>query len=104
MNLRNYQAECLEKKIKEEQEQLRLEEINLFNADLNNITGVSSLDWFFTEIYKKDIAIISVKSDIDIFIFKLNGTFVAFKYTKLPEFKYKIEQVSENDNLKELVE
>lgn len=93
-----------QKKIEEEQERLRLEEINLFNANLSNISSISSLDWFFTEVYKKDVAILSINGESDIFVFKTNGIFVAYKYTKLADYKYILEEIQEDKNLKELIE
>lgn len=87
------------------EQELILKEISLFNETVQNISGVSSLHWFFTDINKKEVAILSINGNIDYYIFKIDDDeFIWFKRTQGENYTYELEEVERSNNLKELVD
>lgn len=86
------------------EQELILKEISLFNETVQNISGVSSLHWFFTDINKKEVAILSINGNVDYYIFKMGEEFVWLKRTQGENYTYKLEEIERSNNLKELVD
>ena len=86
------------------EQELILKEISLFNETVQNISGVSSLHWFFTDINKKEVAILSINGNVDYYIFKMGEEFVCLKRTQGENYTYKLEEIERSNNLKELVD
>lgn len=91
--------------LEEQEEKLRLEEINLFNKSIFNIKNKSNLDWFYNTINDKyNISILSANPSIDFYIVQADDTYISYKFTKLENYKTKLEELEKNDNLLELLE
>lgn len=115
---RNERLEREEKELKEKKEKERLErleaerleqelilkEISLFNETVQNISGVSNLHWFFTDINKKEVAILSINGNVDYYITKIDDDFVWFKRTQGENYTHELEEIERSNNLKELAD
>lgn len=93
-----------QKRLDEELERIRLEEIDLFNRNIFNITETSSYDWFFNTINNKTIAILSTAPDRSIFIVKNNEKFIVYNYKKEKGIKYTLDILLEDTDLKDAIE
>lgn len=99
-----------EKREKERIERERIEaellqkEIDLFNENLENIYSVSNLHWFFTDIKKLEIAILSVSAKEDYYIYKEDQEFICYRRKMKEGFKYDLDEIDRSNSLKELVE
>lgn len=90
--------------LEELEEKLRIEEINLFNKSIFNISDKSNLDWFYNTINNYNISILSANPSIDFYIVQTDDTYISYKFTKLENYKTKLEELEKNDNLLELLE
>lgn len=95
-----------QRKIDEEIERLRLEEINLFNKNIFNITEISTYDWFFNTVNNKSIAILSIAPDRSIFIVKNDEKFNVYDYKSKnkKDFEYSLEEIIEDTDLTDVIE
>lgn len=94
-----------QKRIEEEQERIRMEEVQLFNNSLSNVLYNSNLDWFKTFVSGQEVIILSVKNDLDYIItYGEEKDLNCYTYKKLENYKYEFELLETNDNLIELME
>ena len=84
-------------------EKMRQKEIDLFNETVENISQISTLHWFYTDIKGVEVAILSQDSKIDHYIVNLENEFRWYKRTQLEGWEHKLELIDENTDLKELV-
>ncbi|BCZ47600.1 hypothetical protein psyc5s11_36670 [Clostridium gelidum] len=97
-----------QKGIEEEEERLRLQEIELFNSRVDNILSSSTFDWFMGSFkynnQYEDVAILSANSNIDHYVIKIDGEFQAFEYTRLKGYDFNLELIESNKDLLELMQ
>ncbi|MDU1566434.1 MAG: DEAD/DEAH box helicase [Clostridium sp.] len=93
-----------QKRLDEELERIKLEEIDLFNRNIYNITEISSYDWFFNTVNNKSVAILSITPDRSIFIVKNDEKFIVYDYKKIKSFEYNLEELFEDSDLKEVID
>ncbi|NRU52499.1 DEAD/DEAH box helicase [Clostridium beijerinckii] len=93
-----------QKRLEEEQERIRMEEIQLFNNSLSNVLYNSSLDWFKTFVSGQEVIVLSAKSDLDYVITHgEDNELECYKYKKLDGYKYEFELIEESNDLFELM-
>ena len=93
-----------QKKLEEEQERIRMEEIQLFNNSLSNVLYDSSLDWFKTFVSGQEVIVLSAKSDLDYVITHgEDNELECYKYKKLEGYKYEFELFDMSNDLFELM-
>ena len=93
-----------EEMLRLEAERIRLEEIDLLNKSIYSVQEISNLDWFYNTINNHNIAILSANPSIDFYIVQTDDVYISYKFTKLENYKSKIEELEKNDNLLELLE
>ena len=108
------EEERIAKAIAEEQERLRIEmeEINLFNRDMFNITKNSTMDWFYNTITKNGIeykvAILTGSMHKDYYVIKVSAKeFKVYEVSNLKTpkgYKNIMREVAEYDSLKDAYE
>lgn len=93
-----------QRSIEEEQERLRLEEIDLFNSNVLNVFEYSNLDWFSNRIDNKNVMILSSKIDKHYVIYKSGNEFYCYVYKNLENYEHEFELYESNADLRELLE
>lgn len=84
-------------------EKMRQKEIDLFNETVENISQISTLHWFYSDIKGVEVAILSQDSKVDHYIVNLEDEFKWYRRTQLEGWEYDLELIDTNTDLKELV-
>lgn len=96
-----YEKERIQREI--ELEEMRQREIDLFNETVENISQISTLHWFYSDIKGVEVAILSQDSKVDHYIVNLEDEFKWYRRTQLEGWEYDLELIDTNTDLKELV-